>query len=286
MLSNRFTFVQEAETFSKDRVDYDDPKLPQTRCIVPMKIHTPRMRHLYLYHWTVVIRDVISHLVETQRPKLQHFWPLRGPVLYEGFLLPASHFFLIMRNLPSGTTHGPGQILAYAETDHPALPVSVENLDLWEHYMRQKFKLGDADMGIVLPAYDSGVDARKDLAMFSEAEGNIFNRQIEMALARQLSFVERTLPETIVNYSVSGPNSRIVINSEDHSTNTVTFQPAESGSGDAVNPEPPEFVRWIRWMIINFRRHPVYALVTFVIIVGIFIAACWALLERGITLEG
>jgi hypothetical protein len=151
----------------------------------------------------------------------------------ETFELPEQHMVIILRDKLSGIPVIPSVPETFPYNDHPALPPRIEDVELWQFYLRDKFDLREEDASVMIPIRDSGqVGAPPDYELFSAQEKMFWSHQIAHVIAGQaahLRVMGGTGPQQppSVTYEASGTNARININSGDYSVNEVRVEATE-----------------------------------------------------------
>lgn len=183
--------------------------------------------------WSFGIRGALESVVRANFPDDVRVWPILSQFNFEGYLVGLDHFAIILRDKLSGIPAGPGELERFPHTPHPALPVSLANIDQWLTFLYDRFSLRMEDVAVILPLRASGRDdASADFALFSDSEKAVWRHELGFAIARQQSLFakrrEQSLPApTSVTYNIHGSNSRVNIQSTDNSVNVVHDTSAE-----------------------------------------------------------
>lgn len=186
----------------------------------------------FVAFWAFGIKGAIENSVRRVFPQDLRRWPLLQAFVAEAYELPEQHMVVVLRDRLSGMPMI-GGLTSFPYSDHPTLPPKVEEIELWQFYLRDKFDLREEDAALVIPIRDSGENsAAADYELFSAQEKMFWNHQIAHVVAGQaahLQSVEGSKPQQpeSVTYKVSGTNARVNINSTDSSVNEVRVEAAE-----------------------------------------------------------
>ncbi|MEJ7816991.1 MAG: hypothetical protein WKF53_17610 [Rubrobacter sp.] len=184
------------------------------------------MKQDFVADWAFGITGAIENSVRRVFPQELRRWPLLQAFVAEAYELPEQHMVIVLRDRLSGmpVVGGPEP---FPYSDHPTLPPKVEEIELWQFYLRDKFGLREEDAALVIPIKDSGQHgAAADYELFSAQERMFWNHQVGHVIAGQaahLQIIEGPNPQqpSNVTYEVSGTNARVNINSTDSSINEV-----------------------------------------------------------------
>lgn len=188
------------------------------------------MRDDFTADWAFGIKGVIENIVRNNFPQDLRSWPLLQAFNFEAYSLPNNYMALILKDKLSGIPAGPGVATKFQYSDHPTLPPKLEEIELWQFYLRNKFSLKPEDACVLIPVHDSGKNSvPEDYKLFSAEEKMFWDHQIKFVVSSYKAHLQTTMstkPEQPVNitYNVTGTNSRVNINSSDSSTNTVTSE--------------------------------------------------------------
>jgi hypothetical protein len=181
--------------------------------------------------WAFGFRGALERSVREHCPQLLRSWPLLQSFNFEAYTLPYNYALIVLRDKLSGVPAGAEIPSPFQHTDHPSLPPTVEDITLWQFYIRQTFGLAPCDAGFLVPVYDSGKsDASADYAMFNAQEKFYWHHQLVHILSEQKLWLESIMKSASSNantYNVTGPNARVNVGSTDNSTNVVTTDNAE-----------------------------------------------------------
>ena len=184
------------------------------------------MRQNMTADWAFGIRGAIEETVRIAFPAELRSWPLLQQFNFDAFLLDNAYLVLILRDKLSGVPSGPGVPSMFPHKDHPILPPTPNDAELWQAYLNTKFAITGDDVGVLVPIHDSGQSPPRDFDLFSVEEKQLWHAQIKMIIARQRAHLQKfaeaipVMPAN-VTYQISGENTRININSTDTSTNIV-----------------------------------------------------------------
>lgn len=183
------------------------------------------MRASFGVDWAFGVRGAIEDTVRRAFPSELRRWPVLQSFNFEAYFVGEGYFVIVLRDKLTGIPAGPGAPVVFPHQDHPAVPVSMNNVDQWHSYLTRKLQLRNEDISMILPVHDSGrSDAAADFDMFTAEERQIWNRQLNAGIARQIEVVQVAMqpPSSTsgnVTYNVSGTNARINIGSSDSSVN-------------------------------------------------------------------
>jgi hypothetical protein len=185
------------------------------------------MRESIAADWAFGITGAIENSVRKNFPQDLRTWPLLVAFNFEAYELPSEHMVLVLRDKLSGIPAGPGIPEPLPYSDHPSLPPRIEEIELWQFYLRDKFDLREEDVAFVIPIKDSGKSsAQADYNLFSP-EGKMFwRKQVGYVIMRYKTYLqsldeqEPRQPQKIT-YVASGTNARVTVNSTDSSVNVI-----------------------------------------------------------------
>ena len=185
------------------------------------------MRENFTADWAFGIKGAIENLVREHFPQDLRLWPLLQAFNFEAYLLPNNYMVFILKDKLSGIPSGPGVAEEFPHEDFPNLPPSQNDLELWQFYLRSKFNLRNEDTAFVIPVHNSGKQsASEDYKLFTPEEQLFWEHQIRYVVSsykarmQAIRSMEPNQP-TNITYNVSGTNTRININSNDSSVNTI-----------------------------------------------------------------
>lgn len=187
------------------------------------------MRESFVADWAFGITGAIEQSVRSVFPKELRRWPLLQVFSAEAYELSEQYLVIVLKDRLSGIPVV-GGIEPFPYSDHPALPPKVEDVELWQFYLRDKFTLNGEDAALVIPIRDSGEHgAPADYNLFSAQEKMFWSLQIAHVVAGQAAYLRSIAgPEPRqsgnVTYEVSGTNARVNIGSTDFSTNVAGME--------------------------------------------------------------
>ena len=74
---------------------------------------------------------------------------------------------------------GPGDLLEFPHNGYPEMPPKIDELELWHHYFKIKFKLRKEDFAFLVPIHDCCKnDASLDFQLFTKEEKEFWNYQL------------------------------------------------------------------------------------------------------------
>lgn len=182
------------------------------------------MRQHFAADWAYGIRGALEAMVKPNCPQLLRSWPLLTNFQFEAYLLPSSYMLLVLRDKLIGTPAALNMPQPFPHDSVPALPPRIENIALWQFFVRDTLNLSQGDASFLIPIHDSGRnDASADFGLFSPEERHFWNKQLTHVYDEQKKGLEFMLntPVSNVTYNVTGPNSRVSVNSHDSSQNIV-----------------------------------------------------------------
>jgi hypothetical protein len=150
----------------------------------------------------------------------------------EAYELPEQYIVIVLRDRLSGmpVVGGPEP---FPYSDHPTLPPKVEEIELWQFYLKDKLGLRAEDVAVMIPIRDSGENGKAaDYDLFSAHEKMFWSQQIAHVVAGQAAYLQsiegpRPQQPTGVTFEVSGTNARVNIASTDSSVNEVRIEVPE-----------------------------------------------------------
>lgn len=190
----------------------------------PKKAHP--MRNMFTADWAFGFRGTLEENVRQACPQLLRSWPLLQSFNFEAYELPHNYLLLVLHDKLSGVPAGPGVPSQFPHMNYPPLPPTVDDIPLWQFYIRQTLNLAPGDVGFLVPAHDSGKsDARADYALFTPQEKFYWHQQFVHIFSEQKQWLEsimKSASPTVTTYNVSGPNARVNVGSTDNSSNVVS----------------------------------------------------------------
>jgi hypothetical protein len=196
-------------------------------------LYTKVMRDSIAADWAFGITGAIENSVRKNFPHDLRTWPLLSTFDFEAYELPSEHMVLVLKDKLSGIPAGPGVPGPFPYSDHPSLPPRIEEIELWQFYLRDKFGLREEDAAFVIPIKDSGKSsAQADYALFSTEEKMYWSRQIGYVIVAYKTYLQsldeqepRQPPN--ITYVASGTNARVNVNSADSSVNVISAEASE-----------------------------------------------------------
>ena len=185
------------------------------------------MRNSYGADWAFGIKGAIENIVRANYPTELRTWPLLQCFNFEAYEIDNAYAVLVLKDKLSGIPSGPGKLEPFLYSDYPKLPPDINEMELWQFYLRNKLSLREEDAAIIIPIYDCGKSsASGDYAMFAPEEQYFWHQQIAYVVSRykgHLDAMKNSKPDqpTIITYNVNGTNTRVNINSTDSSVNIV-----------------------------------------------------------------
>ena len=189
------------------------------------------MRHSFAADWAFGFVGTLEQNVRHACPQLLRSWPLLQCFNFDAYELPHGYALLVLHDKLSGFPAGPGVPSPFSHADHPPLPPTVTEISLWQFYIRETLNLAPSDVGFLLPLHDSGKsDASADYALFTAQEKFYWHKQFVHIFSEQKQWMEsimKSVSPNVITYMASGPNAKVNVNSNDHSTNVVCTDNAE-----------------------------------------------------------
>jgi hypothetical protein len=186
---------------------------------------------MFTADWALAFVGALEKSVRQACPQLLRSWPLLQSFNFDAYELPQNYMLLVLHDKLGGIPAGPGVPNAFPHFDHPAIPPAVEDIPLWQFYIRQTLDLAPPDVAFLVPMHDSGKsDAGADYALFSAQEKFYWHEQFARIFSEQKQWLESIMTSATPNvttYNVSGPNSRVNVGSTDNSTNVVSTDNSE-----------------------------------------------------------
>ena len=181
--------------------------------------------------WAFGFRGALEKTVREHCPQLLRSWPLLQSFNFEAYTLPNNYALIVLFDKLSGVPAGAAVPSLFQHTGHPLLPPTVEDIPLWQFYIRQTLGLTPCDAGFLVPVYNSGKsDASADYAIFTAQEKFYWHHQLVHILSEQKLWLESIMKSASSNattYNVTGPNARLNVGSTDNSTNVIATDNAE-----------------------------------------------------------
>ena len=188
------------------------------------------MRDNFTADWVFGIKGAIENIVRENYPQDLRNWPLLQAFNFEAYNLPNNYMAFVLTDKLSGVPAGPGVAKDFPHDDMPILPPKTTDIELWQFYLRSKFKLRNEDAALIIPVHDSGVhSALEDYKLFSPEEQFFWDQQIKYIVSNYKAKMQATMstnPDqpSNITYNVSGTNTRVNINSTDSSVNIVNTE--------------------------------------------------------------
>jgi hypothetical protein len=143
------------------------------------------VRETIAVDWAFGITAAIENIVRVNLPRDLRNWPLLQSFDFEAYKLPNEYMVIILRDKLSGIPAGEGVPRPFPYSDHPTLPPKVDDIELWQLYLREKFDLREEDAPFLIPIRDSGKsDPRADFDLFSPEEKTFWRAQISYVVSR------------------------------------------------------------------------------------------------------
>lgn len=184
------------------------------------------MRQHFAADWAFGIKGAMENVVRSNFPSELRNWPILQSFNFEAYRIDNYAIFIFKDKL-SGVVAGPGDLLEFPHKGYPEMPPKIEELELWHHYFKTKFKLRKEDFAFLIPIHDSGKNsAPEDFKSFTKEEKDFWNYQLSYNISNykgHLDSMKEKVPQQPQNiiYNVSGNNTRVNINSKDSSVNIV-----------------------------------------------------------------
>lgn len=188
------------------------------------------MRQNFLPIWAFAITGAIEGTVRNNFPQDLRSWPLLQTFDAEAYELPENYVAIILKDKLSGIPSIGEVKVNFPHAGLPVLPPRVEDIELWQFYLRSKFTLRAEDAAFLIPVKDSGKnDASKDYELFSAEEQMFWNRQISFIVSQyKACLTDKTQQPPVqpatINYNLSGAGARVNINSTDSSINVISTE--------------------------------------------------------------
>jgi hypothetical protein len=188
------------------------------------------MRKNFTADWAFGIKGAIENSVRATFPQDLRGWPLLQKFNFEAYTLPNNYMVIVLIDKLSGITAGPGIAEKFPYDDYPSIPPKSNEMEIWQFYLRNKFKLRIEDAAFLFPIYNSGIhSAAEDYKLFSVEEQYFWDQQIKHVILSyktriQAQMVTKPDQPTNITYNVSGTNTRVNINSNDSSVNIVNSE--------------------------------------------------------------
>lgn len=146
------------------------------------------MREHFTADWAFAIRGSLEKVVERNFPQELHSWPLLKTFNFEPYLWRETHIIFVLRDKLTGIPAGPGKPHILDDPDAPSETPIINNLSKWQDYLQKRFSLRPQDAAIIIPLKDSGKSVENDWTLWSEAEKQLWHRQIESLVTRQFYY--------------------------------------------------------------------------------------------------
>jgi len=184
------------------------------------------MRDMFTADWAFGFQGSLEQNVRHACPELLRSWPLLQSFKLEAFELSHGYLLIVLRDQMRGIPHGPGVASPFSHSNYPPLPPNIDEIPLWQFYIRKTLGLAQSDVGFLVPIHDSGKhDASADYALFTPQEQYYWHQQFIHIFSGQKQWLEsimKSASPSLTNYNVTGPNARVNVGSADNSTNVVT----------------------------------------------------------------
>lgn len=188
------------------------------------------MRDMFTADWAFGIKGAIENVVRNVFPHDLRTWPLLQTFNFEAYSLPNAYMVIILKDKLSGVPAGPGVAKPFPYEDYPNIPPKLDDIELWQFYLRSKFDLRNEDAAFIIPVHDSGKSsAAEDYKLFSPEQQLFWDQQIKFVISNYKAKLQATMttspPQPInITYNVSGTNTRVNIDSVDSSVNIVNTE--------------------------------------------------------------
>jgi hypothetical protein len=149
------------------------------------------MREDFTADWAFGITGAIENTVRVNLPQDLRNWPLLQSFDFEAYELPNEYMVFILKDKLSGIPTGEGVPKPFPYSDYPTLPPKVDEIELWQDYLRDKFDLREEDAAFLIPVRDSGKsDPRADFDLFSPEENTFWRAQISYVVSRYKAYLQ------------------------------------------------------------------------------------------------
>jgi hypothetical protein len=149
------------------------------------------MRENFTADWAFGITGALENTVRTSFPEDLRNWPLLQAFNFEAYTLPNEYMVLILRDNLSGFPAGPGVAEPFPHSDHPKVPPRIQDVELWQSYLRKRFDLREEDAAFLIPMRDSGKNsAQADYELFSSEERTFWDQQLKYVVARHKVYLQ------------------------------------------------------------------------------------------------
>ena len=188
------------------------------------------MRDNFTADWAFGIKGAIENIVRNNFPQDLRSWPLLQTFDFEAYSMPFNYMVIVLKDKLSGIPAGPSAAKEFPFSDNPSLPPKRSDIELWQFYLRNKFNLTPEDAVFLIPVHDSGKNsATEDYKLFDIEEQVFWDAQIRLVVSSYKAHIQAnmtTKPDQPVSitYNVSGTNTRVNINSQDSSVNTIKIE--------------------------------------------------------------
>ena len=185
---------------------------------------------MFTADWAFGIKGAIENVIRNVFPQDLRTWPLLQTFNFEAYSLPNDYMVIILKDKLSGVPAGPGVAKPFPYEDFPNIPPKLNDIELWQFYLRSKFDIRNEDAAFIIPVHDSGKSsAAEDYKMFSLEEQLFWNQQIKFVISNYKAKLQTTMTTsptqpTNITYNLSGTNTRVNIDSVDSSVNIVNTE--------------------------------------------------------------
>lgn len=190
------------------------------------------MRPNFTADWAFGIKGAIENTVRSNSPGGLRNWPLLQSFNFEAYSLNQDYIIVILKDKLSGVVAGPGIPKPFPYSDHPSIPPKLSEMELWQFYLKEKFELREEDAAFLIPIHDSGKSsAAEDYKLFGIEEKLFWEHQLQYTVSKQMIYLHKEEPSapsppTNITFNINGTNTRVNINSQDFSVNTVEIDNA------------------------------------------------------------
>lgn len=146
------------------------------------------MRNHFTADWAFTIRGSLEKVVGKNFPQELHSWPLLKTFDFEPYIWRETHIIFVLRDKLTGIPAGPGKPHILDDPNAPRESPTTDNLSEWQDYLQKRFSLRPQDVAIIILLTDSGKRVEDDWALWSEADKQLWHRQIESLVTRQFYY--------------------------------------------------------------------------------------------------
>lgn len=100
-------------------------------------------RFMFIHEWASWIVQIIRHYVAQDYPNFAKQWPLLAGYSFDAYALPPTHYLLVLKSTTEEIPSGPDAAIVLPHNDHPSLPPSIADIEVWQQWCRSRLLLSN-----------------------------------------------------------------------------------------------------------------------------------------------